>query len=45
MLTNEQRAELEALGTTAVHTKLIQSCLNQGAMVQGLKYGDRPETQ
>ena len=36
MLTDEQRAELEALGTTAVHTKLIQSRLNRGAMVHGL---------
>jgi hypothetical protein len=41
MLKDEQLAELEALGTTAVRAKLIQSPhLNRGAMVHGLKSGD-----
>ena len=40
MLKDEQRAELEALGITGVRTKLIQSRLNRGAMVHGLKSGD-----
>jgi hypothetical protein len=40
MLTDEQRAELEAIGITAVRTKLIQSRLNRGGIVHGLKSGD-----
>jgi hypothetical protein len=40
MLTDEQRAELEALGITAVRTKLIQSHLNRGGIMRGLKSGD-----
>ena len=40
MLTDEQCAELEAIGITAVRTKLIQSRLNRGGIVHGLKSGD-----
>jgi hypothetical protein len=40
MLTDEQRAELEAFGITAVRTKLNQSHLDRGGMMHGLKSGN-----
>lgn len=37
MLTDEQRAELEALGSEIVRTKLIQPGAGPGAALQGFK--------